>query len=106
MSEELKGILQKDDKYGSFIILDKPIKFSELFKNRDIQYIQLYKMITSEQELNQNITEVIFVGIFQWINNEVYSLDKGSYSKDMIVVGYSWYKDDVRRFLEILIKSD
>ena len=76
----------------NFTMLDKPISFIELYKDRDIEVIQIF------------MKDVGFCGAFNWDDNIVKTLDGDSYSKNMTVYGYEWF--DNEKGLNLLVGDD
>lgn len=93
-------LVKNSERYKDFIILDKPMRFSEMFANKDIHCVQLHSTYIY---LN---TLLGFCGAFQWENNQIQSLDGDTYNKDCFVLGYHWFETQGQTCLDILVGED
>ena len=93
-----KEIIKKDPRYSEFTLLDKPTPFNKLFENKDLYIVQLHSI----KEIGESI--IGFVGEFNWENNKITPLDGDSYSQEMPVYGYMYFKYKNRKCLDILIR--
>lgn len=91
MKEKLKEILVNSDRYRYYILLDKPVKFNELFKDKDIDCVQVHSTQIVSYPGGKDI--VGFCGQFSWEDNEIKSLDGDNYSPHMTVFGYTWFEN-------------
>lgn len=87
--------VKKLNRYKNITILEKPIKFLELFKDKDICIVQLHDM----SDINDDIYG--FSGQFKWENNKIISLDGDTYTSDMLVYGY----EITDQYTDILVKE-
>lgn len=87
--------VKKLNRYKNITILKKPIKFLELFKDKDIRIVQLHDM----SDINGDICG--FSGQFKWENNKIISLDGDTYTSDMLVYGY----EITDQYTDILVKE-
>lgn len=100
INTELKKILET--KYASFNLLDEPVPFDILMKDKDFKRIQVYSTeIVDENEI------VGFCGVFSWKDNKLEPLDGDSYNSHMTVYGYEeWSCDLIQECLNILVGND
>jgi len=104
---KLKSIIKKSNRYSNFILLDSPIPFDELFKDKNFELVQLH----STQIIGKgDIKDIVgFCGVFYWQNNEIIPLDGDSYNKSMMVLGYEMFKNEEENIstgLDILVGND
>lgn len=107
MKEELKNILVNSDRYKDFTLLDKPVKFNELFKDKDIDCVQVHSTQIISYSGGKDI--VGFCGQFSWKDNKIKSLDGDNYSPHMTVFGYTWFEnkeEGIKIGVDILIGND
>ena len=101
INTELKKILET--KYASFNLLDKPVPFDVLMKDKDFKFIQVYstKIVDGGNDI------VGFCGEFSWIDNKLEPLDGDSYNPHMTVYGYEkWSCNLIQEGLNILVGDD
>jgi len=104
-TEKWKKIIQDDPRYRGFVLTESPVKFCDLFANRDIPCVQLHSVQVFENSGKQYI--IGFCGAFSWEDNVLEPLDGDSYSEDTPVYGYSWFTDEKgRRCLDILVGDE
>lgn len=73
---------------SKFIMLAYPKHFDEHFKNDNYDMVQVFSTEPAGDDI------VGFVGQFSWINRELKPLDGDSYNKDVLVIGYKeWYEE-------------
>ena len=104
-----KEVIRNNDRYKDFTIYDAPIlirPFSEIFKDKDIDLVQVHSIETYNTE--ENIDIVGFIGSFSWIDNRLKSIDGDSYDENMLIYGYNWWSNPYIRIdkaLDILVKD-
>lgn len=86
-----KQLIETNERYAGFILLDIPKKFSELFKDQNIGYVQVLSMYHPESFSENEVLD--FCGVFGWKENKLISLDGDSYNKDTTVYGFKWFSD-------------
>lgn len=102
MNKFIKTIVKKIERYKDFTVFDTPRPFDEMYKDRDIPYVQVHSV-----EIVKSKDIVGFCGCFEWKNNEIKSLDGDSYNKRMLVLGESWFTNSVgEKSLDILVGND
>lgn len=94
-------IVKNDERYEDFKILDNPVKFKEMFADKDFSRVQLHST-----QVYQDKYIVGFCGVFEWQNNKIIPLDSDSYSDNTTVLGYDTYEDEGDECLEILVGND
>lgn len=98
-------VIKDEERYRGFTLTEPPVKFCDLFANRDIPCVQLHSTQVYECGDKQGI--VGFCGAFSWEDNELTPLDRDSYSKNTPVYGYAWFTDNEgRRCLDILVGDE
>lgn len=93
-------IIQRLPRYKDFTIVEKPIKFKDMFAGQNIDLVQLH---STEVVFD---TIVGFCGVFQWRDNKLLPLDGDSYSENVIVLGYDWFENNGKKCLDILVGDD
>ena len=89
-------------KYKRFTRLIEPLPFNEVFKNTNIELVQVHCI---EWCMPSDI--IGFCGTFKYENNEIISLDGDSYNKEALVYGYNWFEnEDNIKCLDILVGDD
>lgn len=104
MTKELNEIIKKSDRYKNFIILNTPTPFTELFKNKDFDCVQLHSTQIFQCDGIKDI--VGFCGSFSWINNKLESLDGDLYSDNTNVIGYcvfNYGENNIMKGIDILV---
>lgn len=104
MDKELKELILSKDRYNDFIILDNPVLFKDLFKDKDYDVVQVHDTTLFSYE-NGEKDIVGFSGVFEWKNNTIKSLDYDTYSEDMEILGYCEFLNEetnVNKGLDIL----
>ena len=98
---DLKEIAKKEHQFNSHVFLDDPVPFSELFKDKNINVVDVYSIYSAE-------IGSIFCGTFRWKNNDIRSLDGDTYNRDTLVYAYKFYesKDKDISGLSILVGTD
>lgn len=98
---DIKEIAEKEHQFKSHIFLDDPVSFSELFKDKNINVVDVYSIYSAEMGST-------FCGTFRWKNNDIRPLDGDTYNKDMLVYAYKFYesKDKDISGLSILVGTD
>lgn len=107
MTDETKDALQNEERYKNFTILDKPVKFNELFNNKDFDCVQVHSTQVIKHENKHYF--VGFCGVFSWLNNTLKSLDGDSYNEEMTVCGYKYFvnkEKNVHSGIDILVGDD
>jgi hypothetical protein len=103
MNNNIKNIIKNLDRYSDFILLENPVQFDILFKDRKFDVVQVHS--TSLVDEN-NI--VGFCGVFEWNNNTIISLDGDSYNKFMNVIGYEEFtnkEENIQTGIDILVEN-
>ncbi len=100
-----KQVVQKMDRYSDFTLVADPIPFNEMFKDFDIERVQLHSTQIFE---TCGIKYIVgFCGVFNWKDQKLTSLDGDSYEENMLVLGYEWFKDDDgKECIDILVGTD
>lgn len=98
---DIKEIAKKEHQFNSHFFLDDPIPFSELFKDKNINVVDVYSIYSAEMGS-------VFCGTFRWENNDIRSLDGDTYNKDMLVYAYEKIINESNGFssLSILVGTD
>ena len=106
MDKELKEMLEKTDRYSGFMLLDEPTPFNIMFKDKDVDLVQLHS--TQTITLPSGNKDIVgFCGVCSWKDNVLTPRDGDSYSKTMTVYGYEWFEsDDGTQGLDILVGED
>lgn len=113
-AEELKEKLDEEKKMPDFkgFVLDKPIKFSKLYKDKDLDEVNVVlidKLLGCGEALN------VICGKFAWKNNQIVQLPTDKiyiHDKDMLVyasrayVQYNKTTNNVEFIAYIYVKSD
>lgn len=81
-----KDNLKDIERYKGFTFLEAPVPFDQLMEGRDIPLVQVHDV---DPDNDGDIMG--FAGVFEWKGGEISSLDRDSYYKGMLVVGYSWF---------------
>lgn len=110
MNVELQSVdkLKEIEGYTDFTILDTPVKFSDLFKNRNFDVVEVHSI----QKVNFDKCKediVGFCGTFRWKNNKLESLDGDSYNRDTLIYGYEEFTNkeyNVDSGLSILVGNN
>jgi hypothetical protein len=105
MMENTKYAVEHDKRYEGFTIMDKPTPFKNLFKNEDLDVVQLH---TAARVDNTNFI-IGFCGCFEWKNNEIRPLDHDSYSSNTTVYAYSRFSTNHNKSLnaiDIIVGND
>ena len=97
--EDWKEIVSNDIRYKNFKILDEPQCFSDMYKDRDFETVDVHSVyvISNTQILG-------FCGSFQWKNGYVIPCDGDTYNREMLVLGYEY--DERVDVLDILVGND
>ena len=82
--------------FEDFKILDKPVEFCQFFKDQNLDIVQVYSKI--------NTGDIIFCGIFEWSNNQAFSLDGDNFNERMLIYGYCF--DDDKEVKSCYILTD
>lgn len=107
LKEELKQIIETNDRYEDFILLENPVKLKDMLANQNVECIQLHSTQTFETPVGKDI--VGFCGVCAWIDNNIKSLDGDSYYEDMTIYGYSWWSNEeegIKKGLDVLVGND
>lgn len=101
--EKWREVIYNNDRYKKFTVLNKPEKFCDVFRDKDLPYVQLHSL-----ELCNDDSDVVgFCGVCKWIGGEISPIDGDSYTKNMLIYGYSWFKDkDGADCIDILVGAD
>lgn len=105
----LQDIIKNIDRYKNFTLLDKPIEFKDLYKNTDIELVQIHSTELFNIPGKKEKDIVGFCGVFKWKNNQIISLDNDIYSENMKVLGYEWWSNEdenIENGLDILVGED
>lgn len=88
-------------RYENFTFLKTPVLFKDLFKDTDIEYVQVHDATPIFED-----QIVGFCGVFSWKNNKIEPLDGDSYSDNMPVLGYNWFINNFGiKCLDILVSE-
>ena len=87
MDFDIQNIVANHERYQGFTILDTPTPFKELYKDKDINLVQVH---TATPAGDNDI--VGFCGVFEWKDNTLISLDGDSYDENMLVLAYSVFQ--------------
>lgn len=98
--EKLIEIIKQDNRYSDFIFLSKEVLFKDLFKNQNIDTVQIHDTTVFEHDNKQYI--VGFAGVFSWKDNTIHSSDGDTYTENTRIIGYDWFKTDTEECLDIL----
>lgn len=99
MISDLKTRLSEEERYKGFKVLDKPIAFNELFKDQNLDLVQLHNV--------GDTCPAYFCGIFAWKQNQLIPLDGDSYFEGMNVLAYEFWKNkNGTEGLDILVDGD
>ena len=90
MDEKLRELVEKSG-YTHFTFVNKPIPFNDMYRDNDIEIVELVSAGTYELKGEKGI--VGFCGKFKWLSNKIISLDYDTYNEDMLVLGYHWFKN-------------
>ena len=104
--QDYLNIINKSERYSDFTICDKPIPFSEMFKNKDFEIVQIF-CIT--QDKPGSLFDIGFAGQFAWNNNKITSLDGDSYNENTKVYAYKPFvnkEENITTGLDIVIGDD
>lgn len=103
---ELMTIITNSKRYCNFTILDDINPFNILFRNKDIEIVQVHSAeIIDYKDGEKDI--VGFCGVFKWEDNKIISLDGDCYNENMEVIGYSWFRNKNNiKCLDILVGDD
>lgn len=108
MNNELKELIMNSERYKDFCLLDTPIPFKEMFKNKDFDVVQLYStQIITHKDGSKHL--IGFCGAFKWKNRKIISLDEDSYCDDFKVLGYTEFKNEkegISSGIDILVGND
>lgn len=96
--EDLKKIIKKDPRYENFTVVEDPIPFKEMFKDKNIETVQVHESCLYDGE-----HMVGFCGVFSWKKNILIPGDGDSYNPNMLVLGYEWFNENG---LDILVGND
>lgn len=97
MTEQLKEILDRNERYKNFTYLEEPIPFNVLFKRKRIKEVQVHSSTIYHDSI------VGFCGRFKLKDGKIVPLDFDSYNDDMRVIGYEWTD---KGMLDILVEGD
>ena len=87
MDAKIRNIIENDERYKTFTILDTPEPFNKFFADKDINLVQIH----STEVVGEN--KILgFCGICKWVNNVLSPLDGDLYNAEMLVLGYDWFK--------------
>lgn len=89
------------DRYADFEWLENPITIKELFRDKDIEIVQLHDIDMFES--SDGIFG--FCGMLSWKDNKVKPLDGDRYSKNTVVHGFHWFKYDGKDCADILVSD-
>lgn len=102
--DAVKGIMSLEvnevNDYFTFVEGNGPKPFKELFANEDFDRVQIH----SATPVHPSGMIAGFIGVFEWENNEIRSLDGDDYSDTMLVYGYDRFDNGgVMNGLSILV---
>lgn len=103
---ELKEIIKNSDRYSEFTLLNEPIPFKKLFKDKNFDCVQLHSaQIFTYKNGTKDI--VGFCGVFNWMNNTIKPLDGDSYNDNFMVLGYERFStQNKNNCIDILVGDD
>ena len=106
VNTELKSVIENNERYENFKLLDKPTPFDVLMKDTDFEVVQTHS--AQIIKIDENTNDIVgFCGQFLWKNNELEPLDGDSYNPHMIVYGYEkWSHESIKNGLDILVGED
>ncbi len=102
-TERILRLTKTNERYEDFTVLDTPVPFKELFKDRDFDYIQIH-----DTEPCPDGDIIGFCGVCSWKDNVLKPLDGDTYTDSMTVCGYSYFtnsEEGVSCGLEILVRE-
>lgn len=103
MNSKTINILKNSERYKDFTILENPVSFTELFRNKDFEVVQLHSI-----ELAGENDVVGFCGVCSWKENVLEPLDGDSYYAEMPVFGYATWSNkeqNIEKGLDILVEE-
>lgn len=103
---ELKEFIKNSDRYSKFTLLNEPIPFKELFKDKNFDCVQLHSAQTFTYK-NGTKDIVGFCGVFNWTDNTIKPLDGDSYNDNFTVLGYERFStQNKNNCIDILVGDD
>lgn len=96
------------DRYKGFTLLDNPVRFNELLKNKNLDMVQLHS-IAPVMEDDKPVDIIGFCGGFKWKDGVITSLDGDSYNDNFYVYGYEEFSNEpmgVSKGIDILVGDD
>ena len=92
--------VKKLERYKNYVILDRPIKFSDWLK--DSEYI-----IVQAQSLEKCLDSIVgYVGVFGWEKNKINLIDGAIRSPNFTVYGYQEFSGEhIENGLFVLVKE-
>lgn len=106
--ELIKRIVKENDRYEGFTTFDEVKDFSEVFRDKNFDTVQIHSLYPVSNDNPVNICG--FCGVFKWNDNKLTPLDGDSYTEHTTIWGYEEfdYEDDnseTRKGLEILVED-
>ena len=103
MIENIKNTANESKKYSRYEMLTEPVKWCDFAKNKDYDHVSVHAYLQTTPFTNSTI---LFVGAFEWHNNNLESLDGDIYNNDMLVYGYEEWNDNVTKGIHIIVGDD
>lgn len=101
MTDDITERLKNNDRYKTFTFFDKPVDFSEFFRDKDYPVVQIHDMTPIAGS-----TDIIgFAGVFKWIGNILTPLDGDSYTEHTMIRGYGEFEKNGEKCLDILAEE-
>ena len=101
MSSFLKKVIETNERYKNFHLLDEPERFDHTFLFSD-KYEAIQVHDTTPVGSNGNI--IGFAGVCKVEGDDVVSLDGDSYTKEMVITGYQEFKNkDGKLCLDLMV---
>ena len=105
ISNTLKNIIIKDNRYKDFTFLDVPKAFNDMFSDIKIPRVQIHSTKLCGNKHFQYITGIC--GAFAWEDNKITPLDHDTYDDRTPVLGYEWFTGRTGDIcLDILVGED
>ncbi len=101
IDHELYQIIRESERYMDFTLLDKLVKFKDMFADMDIPYVQLHDTTICNIDGKKDIMG--FSGVFEWKNNHIIPIDYDSYYSELMICGYEWFERSGEKCLDILV---
>ena len=91
MNPKIRDFLEHSDRYKYYCLLDRPSRFWDLFKHRNIGHVDVESIVPLQHQRGV----VGWIGAFEWRDDKVVSLDGDAYYAGMTIYGYRyWHIED------------